>query len=219
MATATEFRDEPHGAVRSRVNWGPILGGAAIAFALYFMLNLLGTAIGLSIEDPEPGAMAIGAGIWATVAILIALFVGGWVATRFSVGLDQMEAALHGAIVWGIVFILLLWLVSAGMGMGFNMMLGAARGEGGAAAQPQQQQQQPQPGQPGAEADPLAAAGPQAQETAAQAAWWAFIGTLLSIGAAIGGAVAGNRPGQERTGARYAAPGPAPGPGRRAPAT
>jgi len=47
--------------VRSRVSWQAILAGAALALALYFLLTLLGAAIGLSIRDTADGR-AIGVG-------------------------------------------------------------------------------------------------------------------------------------------------------------
>ena len=41
--------------VRSRISWGPIFAGAALALALFFLLALLGGALGLSISGQVRG--------------------------------------------------------------------------------------------------------------------------------------------------------------------
>ena len=37
--------------VRSRISWGAIVAGSVLALSLYFLLALLGGAVGLSISD------------------------------------------------------------------------------------------------------------------------------------------------------------------------
>jgi hypothetical protein len=156
--------------VGSRVSWGAILAGVVVAFAVSFLLNLLGTAIGLSvINRSQPDTLNTGANIWAIVSIIISLFVGGWVTSRFTVGEDRLESLFNGAIVWGVSFLLMLWVVSVGLGMGYSSIVAASNQHVGADG-----------GQVVVNAD-----------TAARAAWWAFVGTLLSMAAAIGGSLAG----------------------------
>jgi hypothetical protein len=94
--------------------------------------------------------------------------VGGWVCSRFTVGEDQTEAVLYGAILWGTMFVMLLVLAGIGLSMGMGAMIGVSQGQQFA----------------GMSAE-------NAQEVAAQASWWAFGGTLLSMLAAIGGSIAG----------------------------
>jgi hypothetical protein len=103
---------------------------------------------------------------------MIALFLGGWVTSRFTVGEDRLESVLNGAIVWGACFILLLWLASVGLGMGYSTMVAVSSPQG---AVPDQRMV-------------IAVSS----ETAAQAAWWAFAGTLFSMLASIGGALVGS---------------------------
>jgi len=65
--------------VRSRVSWGAILAGAVIALAVYFLLSALGVALGLSLSDRvDPNNLGTGAGIYALVSYLVALFLGGF---------------------------------------------------------------------------------------------------------------------------------------------
>jgi len=180
MSTATSFREDRF-SVGSRVSWGAILAGVAVAFALYFLLNLLGLAIGLSLtDDAGRTTLGTGAAIWAIVSVMLALFLGGWVTSRFTVGEDRVESLLNGAILWGVSFIILLWVVSIGLSTGYGVLVQATSGQINAAGGP---------------ALPAPGMGHEVRETATEAAWWAFAGTLLSMLAAIGGSVLGAQTG------------------------
>lgn len=113
--------------VRSRISWGAILAGSVLALALYFLLTLLGGAIGLTISDTT-SAQGLGnaAAIWAIVVTAACLFVGGFIASQFTVGENKIEAALYGLLVWAVVFAMLLWLMASGVRAGFNAMVGVA---------------------------------------------------------------------------------------------
>jgi hypothetical protein len=204
--------------VRSRISWGAIAGGAVVARAIYFLLTLLGTAIGASVvtnTTSERGMNAlITAGVvWAVAATMIGLFVGGWVASQLSVGESPREAAVYGIVVWGTVLALLLFLLTAGVRSGFNAMIGMATVA-----------EQAERNEPGIWEDSARRAGytqdqidkmretvkdgparalealkdPEYRETAGRritaAAWWTLLGTVLSMGAAIGGALTGAGP-------------------------
>lgn len=113
--------------VRTRINWGAILAGSVLALALYFLLTLLGGAIGFSIGD-KTSAQTLGtaAAIWAIVVTAACLFVGGFVSSQLTVGENKREAALYGLMVWALVFAMLLWLMATGVKAGFNAMVGVA---------------------------------------------------------------------------------------------
>ncbi|MBJ6761143.1 hypothetical protein JGU66_10245 [Myxococcaceae bacterium JPH2] len=89
-----------------KLSWGAILGGAFVALGMWILLYSLGLALGLSSVDPNnPGsarAAGIGTGIWSLLAPLIALFVGGMVASRTAGVVDKAGGALHGAVLWGL---------------------------------------------------------------------------------------------------------------------
>ena len=119
--------------VGSRISWGAILAGAVLALALYFLLTLLGAAIGLSVsDDASAGSLGTGAAIWAVLVTALCLFVGGYAASHFTVGEDKVEAAVYGALVWAVVFAMLLWLMASGVRAGFGAMVGVATAGGAA---------------------------------------------------------------------------------------
>lgn len=130
MATATT---QPKAtdllSVRSRVSWGAIAAGAMVALSIYILLSLLGVALG--IEAAARGADAhfgAGAAIYSILTLLIAMFFGGWATSRLAVGESKLEAVLYGLILWGVLFIGMIWLLSAGIRTGFGGMIGLASG-------------------------------------------------------------------------------------------
>ena len=117
-------------ALLSRVSWGAILAGAVVALGLLILLGMLGTAIGFRAIDPQQGAafdgVGIGAGIWWIVTSILALAVGGYVAGHLSGMPDKSAATAHGASVWGLVTLVMLWLAASTLGFAANTAAGAA---------------------------------------------------------------------------------------------
>jgi hypothetical protein len=116
-------------AVRSRVSWPAIAAGAMIATAVYFVLTLFGVALG--IEVAVRGAtthLGAGAAIYSILTLLLAMFFGGWATSRLAVGESKLEAVLYGVILWGTLFLGLVWLFSAGIRTGFGAMVGLSSG-------------------------------------------------------------------------------------------
>jgi len=91
---------------RPRMSWGAIIGGMVAALGIGLLLYALGVAIGLSHINPRDlrslRSSGILTGIWALATPLIALFVGGFVAARWSAAVTRPEGATHGLIVWGL---------------------------------------------------------------------------------------------------------------------
>lgn len=108
-----------------KLSWSAILGGAFVALGVWILLYSLGLALGLSSVDPnDPGSArsaGIGTGIWSLIAPLIALFAGGYVASRTAGGLDKAGGALHGAVLWGLTTLAGTIL----MGMAISSLMGA----------------------------------------------------------------------------------------------
>ncbi len=186
----------------SEVRWSSIFAGVVVALVTHALLSLLGLAIGLTAVDPAaPGfeGIGIGSGIWMVGSAIIATFVGGWVASLLANIPFQFDGVLHGILTWGILMILTIFLIGAGLGNliggAFNLASSAVTGasmgatqEGGLATL-QERAQQVAPGQ-----QPLREVTPeqqrQAVNTASQISWWAFAAALLSlIAGAIGGLV------------------------------
>jgi hypothetical protein len=206
LAAPRAEREEPAPAVRSRVNWGAIFGGAMVALALYFLLTLFGAAAGLSIGGRvRPETVGMAAALWAVLSTVLALFVGGYVTTQCSVGESRFEAVLYGVILWGVLFGMLLWLMASGVQAGFGAMVGMASANQNAtedftargwewaarkAGVPEGKIQEMRNADGrGVAEDPEARR--QTAEGAARVAWWSFSGTLLSMLAAVAGSYAG----------------------------
>lgn len=103
-----------------RVSWGAIFAGTAVALVVYFMLNLLGLAIGLTALDFGAGnpleGLGVGAGIWWLLSTIIALFVGGWASGR-SAGLPfKADSVTHGLVTFSLFTIVTLYLMTTGIG-------------------------------------------------------------------------------------------------------
>lgn len=89
------------------IRWGAILAGVAVGISVQLALTLLGIATGLSTTDVTQGE-GVGTGplIWAGVSMLIAAFVGGYVAARMSGLKRKADGVLHGAVSWAVTTIL-----------------------------------------------------------------------------------------------------------------
>ncbi len=175
-----------------RVRWGPIISGLVIALATQLILSALGAAIGATFlagsGAPRSNAPEVGTsvGIWSIISLLIALFVGSWVAARASGPMNRNTALLNGAILWATTLALGSWLLASGVTGAFGI---AASNAGEVVNQVQQ----------GGVNLPNNAPNVTAQQTrniaenAAQGLWSFVIGSLLGLAAALGGASAGAR--------------------------
>jgi len=127
--------------VRSRVSWGAIAAGAMVAVAVYFLLTLLGIAVGLEVSASRNDVnLGTGAALWSILTLLLAMFIGGWATSRLAVGETKLEAILYGVILWGVLFIGMFWLFGVGVRIGFGAMMGVASGATSVAAESGQPQ-------------------------------------------------------------------------------
>jgi len=126
-----------------KVSWGGVFGGVLVAVGLLLLLAALGMAVGISVAQPgetDAGSLGIGAGIWAALSLLIALFVGGMVATRIGAISDRTTGFFEGVLVWVVSILLMAYLAGSGMSMlagGAFKMIGGATQAIGAVAQAQ----------------------------------------------------------------------------------
>jgi hypothetical protein len=120
----------------ARISWAGVWSGFLIGLGVLMLLSTLGLAIGISAADVGPGqgsdakVFGIGAGVWAGLSLLIALFLGGMIASRVSMVVDRTVATTHGALVWVLTMLGVLYLASAGISLGIGGVLGVARGAG-----------------------------------------------------------------------------------------
>jgi hypothetical protein len=133
-----EVFDTPTGAVPPvgpRVRWGGVSSGFFIALGTILLLTALGLAVGITaVGDPRAATnstvsgLGIGAGIWAAVTLLIAYFLGGLVSTAVTDRPDRGGALIHGALVWTLASVFLLWLIGQGISLGLSGLFGALGG-------------------------------------------------------------------------------------------
>jgi len=103
-----------------RVSWGGVFGGVLVALAFLLLMTALGLAVGISAAQPgetDTGTLGAGAGIWAAVSLLVALFIGGWVSTRIGAIFDGTTGFFEGTLVWVVSVLLMLYMASSGIGM------------------------------------------------------------------------------------------------------
>lgn len=198
MTNDTPIHAEDVLPVRSRISWGAIVAGSVLALAVYFLLTLFGSAIGLSIYgNVSDRSLTIGAVVWAILVTAGCLFLGGVVASNLTTGENKMEGVMYGLLVWAVVFAMLIFMLARGAQTGFSAMMGMANAsaESGATWEDVARRS----GVPQAEIDRMRATIPEGTaqareamtaENATKAAWYSFFGTLISmIAAALGGLV------------------------------
>lgn len=115
-----------------QLRWSAVLGGAALAIALWITLQVLGMGIGLAaVDTDDAGSLknaGIGTGIWSLVAPLIAMFLGGLLAGRLAGTRERKIGAMHGSVVWAIALAIGLYMMLSIV----SALVGAASQAGGA---------------------------------------------------------------------------------------
>jgi hypothetical protein len=141
MAIVTEHAEGPLVAqtevvppLGPRVRWGGVMSGFFVAIGTLLVLTALGLAVGITVlGDPQEATsetaqgLGIGAGIWTFITLLVAYFLGGMVSTQVTDRPDRTGAVIHGALVWVLFMLLLLWLIASGISLGMTGLFGAVR--------------------------------------------------------------------------------------------
>lgn len=177
---------------KDRIRWGPIIAGIFVAIATQLILSALGAAIGLTVGA---SGGAIGVGIWSIISLLIALFIGSWVAAAGCSPMNSKTALLHGLILWATTLAISAWLLASGVSGAFGV---AASNAGEVLNQVQQPGGVSVPDQPpNVPTERLQ----QITDSSAKAAWYFIIGSLLGLAASlIGASVGAKKPRPVRTG-------------------
>ncbi|MES2947788.1 MAG: hypothetical protein V4858_04520 [Pseudomonadota bacterium] len=116
----------------SAVRWGAIFAGVAVGVSMQLLLTVLGIASGLSTTDVTRGE-TVGTGplIWAGISMLIAAFVGAYVAARVSGLKRKVDGILHGVVSWAVTTLMFAILATSAGGSllsGVFSTLGAGGG-------------------------------------------------------------------------------------------
>ncbi|BDI16705.1 hypothetical protein ANSO36C_25070 [Nostoc cf. commune SO-36] len=173
------------------VRWGPIISGLLVALATQLILSAIigafaaGTVEGSGAPRTIAPDAAGNAGLWSTIALLISLFTGGWVAARACGPMNRNTALLNGAILWATTLAVSSWLLANGVSGAFGV---AASNAGEVINQVQQQG--------GVNVPQANISAQQTRDAAANlrsGLWWFVFGSLLGLIAAMIGAVTGAR--------------------------
>lgn len=103
------------------VSWGAIFAGLVAAVALQVLFMMLGAGLGFAIYTPltdeNPVAnLSKGAAVVQGVSAIFSLWLGGWVAGRFTPLAARAAGCLHGFIVWCAATVVGVLIVTAGAG-------------------------------------------------------------------------------------------------------
>jgi hypothetical protein len=191
-----------------KVSWGGIFGGVLVAVGVLMLLTALGLAVGISAAQPgetEASTLGTGAGIWAGLSLLLALFVGGMVSTRVGAISDRATGFFEGALVWVVSILLMVYFASSGVGMlaggafkllgGATQAIGSAMQGGGETAQAAAEAKQgmAQLMEKAKSSGALEQKAEEVKPVATKAAWITFGALVISLLAAVIGAMVGRR--------------------------
>ena len=123
----------------NQVSWGAVLAGVVVSLVTQLILNMIGIGIGASNlnagagQNPSASGFSIGAGIWWTLAGVIAALVGGYVSGRLSGKPKNSTAGWQGLTTWAlttlVVFYLLTSAVGGVLGGAYRTVTGAIGGD------------------------------------------------------------------------------------------
>jgi hypothetical protein len=115
----------------NQVSWGAVLAGVMVALVTQMVLNMLGLGIGAATLDPIAGdspsatTFSVGAGIWFSVAGIVAALVGGYAAGRLAGAPKPSTGGWHGLTSWALGTLVVFYLLSTTVG---GILGGAYRG-------------------------------------------------------------------------------------------
>lgn len=114
------MRPEP--VVVNPLCWGAVLAGAVAALSVHLLITLFGVGLGLQIVEPAVNPdggqkFSLGVGIAWSVAALLALWSGGWVAGRLTPESNRRLGGIHGFLVWSLATVVTLFALGSGAGM------------------------------------------------------------------------------------------------------
>lgn len=89
------------------VRWSAVFAGVVVGISVQLVLALLGIATGLTGFGVSNGqALTARPLLWAGFSMLVAAFVGGYVAARMSGLKRKADGVLHGAVSWAVTTIM-----------------------------------------------------------------------------------------------------------------
>lgn len=103
----------------SHIRWSAVFAGFVVGIAVQMVLTLLGLAVGAWTIDVHESQTAegipLGTGIWTGLSMLVSAFIGGYVTSRLSGVSIRSDGVYHGAVVWGVTWLVFAWLTTTAM--------------------------------------------------------------------------------------------------------
>lgn len=133
------------------IRWGAIVAGVVVGISIQLVLTLLGIATGLTANGiAQGGEVGLGPLLWAGVSMLIAAFIGAYVAARMSGLKRKADGVLHGVVSWAVTTLLFATLATSAAGSMLNnlfdsMMPNLSKNGAATATQPASQPDQVDP--------------------------------------------------------------------------
>lgn len=122
------------------IAWSAIIGGLVVGLATQMVLMLLGIAAGLTAVDISGAGAGVRnvpawSAVWNGLSMLVAAFVGGYVAARMSGLRRKSDGILHGFVAWGATTLLYAILAFSAMGALFGGVFNTIGGMASTGAQ------------------------------------------------------------------------------------
>jgi hypothetical protein len=112
------------------IHWGAIAAGVVTGLSIHVFFTLLGMALGISAIEIGEG-VTVWAMLWSAISMLVAAFIGGYVAARMSGLKRTSDGVLHGFVSWSVTTLLFAALAAsvagAVFGGAFNRMYGVTQ--------------------------------------------------------------------------------------------
>ena len=103
----------------SHIRWSAVFAGFVVGVSVQMVLTLLGLAFGawsINLHESQPAqGIPLGSGIWTGISMLISAFIGGYVTSRLSGAPLRSDGIYHGAVVWGVTWLVFAWLTTTAM--------------------------------------------------------------------------------------------------------
>ena len=121
------------------IAWSSIIGGLVVGLATHMLMMLLGVAAGLTAVEFTTTGLGVQnvpewSAAWNGLSMLLAAFVGGYVAARMSGLRRKADGVLHGFVAWGATTLLYAVLSISAMGALFGGVFSTVANVGSSAA-------------------------------------------------------------------------------------
>ena len=127
---AVEITMAPRRMFFQPISWAAIFAALAVGISVQMLLILAGLAFGVSVVEPvetTARTISLSATGWSTASMIVAAFIGGYVASRASGLRRKGDGALHGAVAWAASTLLYAVLASTVLGQASSGVFGAMR--------------------------------------------------------------------------------------------